>query len=70
MVTSLFADSVSLALVLGHAGVDRANDIRANASLEDSRERDGASNLALLRVNVDKWTGRLQKRVKRETKEI
>lgn len=39
--TSLLAHAVRLALVLGHAGVDRLDNVRADGRLEDIRKGEG-----------------------------
>lgn len=43
LVTSLLADGVRLALVLGHAGVNLLDDIRADRAQEHSRDGVGVA---------------------------
>lgn len=54
--TSLLGDGVGLALVLGHAGVDVLDDIRADGSAEDlGEDLGGAGGLA---IGADDGDGR------------
>jgi hypothetical protein len=59
-VTSLLAHSVRLTLVLVHAGVHEADNIGANAGLEDGRKGNRPDDLAGLGVDGNKGTCCLQ----------
>lgn len=56
--TSLLGDGVGLSLVLGHAGVDVLDDIRADRGAEDlGEDLSGAGGLAIGAENGDSRSG-------------
>ena len=58
LVTGLFADGVRLALVLGHAGVDVLDNIRADRGAEDlGEDLGGTGGLAIGADNGDGRSG-------------
>lgn len=57
--TGLLADGVRLALVLGHAGVNRLDDIRADRGREDGRDGVGSSRRST--VLADDGNGRTRR---------